>query len=362
MINFRYHVVSLTAVFLALVIGVAMGSTVISKATVDGLRSNVKRVETRIDSTQAQNSLLRSRLSAFQQQNNELTDQIVSRTVADSLTDVPVLMIASKGIDQTSLNQARSTLLDAGARFDGTLLVNDRLALSGANATKLTELLNADPKDDVRTLLIERLATVLNDASAPKSERPTRTTTTTAHRATTTTTTAANPYSGPTTTAPGSTTTTTTEPPASGLSQPPLITALRAGGYLDFKPPDGGSPDDLVLTTQGYHYVVVSGPSPNVPNDQFLLPLLKAMAAQGKTSVVAASAAASGDNEATDRVAFVGPIRADATMSSNISTVDDLERFSGLVALAFAVREVPETHGHYGFGKGADALFPTPPP
>jgi len=136
MINFRYHVVSLTAVFLALVIGVAMGSTVISKATVDGLRSNVKRVETRIDSTQAQNSLLRSRLSAFQQQNNELTDQIVSRTVADSLTDVPVLMIASKGIDQTSLNQARSTLLDAGARFDGTLLVNDRLALSGASGQR----------------------------------------------------------------------------------------------------------------------------------------------------------------------------------------------------------------------------------
>ncbi len=49
-------------------------------------------------------------------------------------------------------------------------------------------------------------------------------------------------------------------------------------------------------------------------------------------------------------------------MNARISTVDDLERFSGLVALTFAVYEVPGNHGHYGFGKGADALFPPPPP
>ena len=358
MINFRYHVVSLTAVFLALVIGVAMGSTVISKATVDGLRSNVKRVETRIDNTEAQNRVLRSRLSAFEKQNAELSDQMVSRTVADSLLDMPVLMIASKGIDQASLDQARSTLVDAGARFDGTLLVDDRLALTGTNATKLGQLLHADPQQDVRTLLIDRLASVLTDAAEPASTHRRSPSTTTTTRRSSTTTTAR--VAGSTTSTPSSTTTTTV-PPTSGVSQPPLITALRAGGYLGFKPPEGGSPDDLVLTTQGYHYVVVSGPTPNVPNDQFLLPLLQAMAAKGPTTVVAASAA-SGDNEVADRVAFVGPIRADATMNARISTVDDLERFSGLVALTFAVYEVPANHGHYGFGKGADALFPPPPP
>jgi hypothetical protein len=345
-------------VFLALVIGVAMGSTVISKATVDGLRSNVKRVETRIDSTEAQNRVLQSRLSAFEKQNAELSDQMVSRTVADSLLDMPVLMIASKGIDQASLDQARTTLVDAGARFDGTLLVDDRLALTGTNATKLGQLLDANPKQDVRTLLIDRLATVLTDAAEPASShrRGTSSTTTTTRRSATTTTAR---VAGSTTSTPSSTT--TTVPPTSGVSQPPLITALRAGGYLGFKPPEGGSPDDLVLTTQGYHYVVVSGPTPNVPDDQFLLPLLKAMAAHGPTTVVAASAA-SGDNEVADRVAFVGPIRADATMNARISTVDDLERFSGLVALTFAVYEVPNNHGHYGFGKGADALLPPPPP
>ena len=38
MINLRYHVVSLVAVFLALGVGVLMGSTVIDRVTVDQLR------------------------------------------------------------------------------------------------------------------------------------------------------------------------------------------------------------------------------------------------------------------------------------------------------------------------------------
>ena len=37
MLNFRFHVVSLVAVFLALAIGIIMGSTVIDRALVDTL-------------------------------------------------------------------------------------------------------------------------------------------------------------------------------------------------------------------------------------------------------------------------------------------------------------------------------------
>ncbi|MBV9664035.1 MAG: copper transporter, partial [Actinobacteria bacterium] len=44
MINFRYHLVSLTAVFLALAIGIAMGATVVDQATVKLLRSQLESV------------------------------------------------------------------------------------------------------------------------------------------------------------------------------------------------------------------------------------------------------------------------------------------------------------------------------
>ena len=43
MINFRFHIVSLIAVFLALALGVVMGSTVIDRAIVDGLHDRIDR-------------------------------------------------------------------------------------------------------------------------------------------------------------------------------------------------------------------------------------------------------------------------------------------------------------------------------
>ena len=45
MINFRFHLASLIAVFLALAIGIVMGSTVVKEATVKGLRAEIHRVE-----------------------------------------------------------------------------------------------------------------------------------------------------------------------------------------------------------------------------------------------------------------------------------------------------------------------------
>ena len=49
MINLRYHIVSITAVFLALGIGVVMGTSFLGKATVDQLKTQISRAESRID-------------------------------------------------------------------------------------------------------------------------------------------------------------------------------------------------------------------------------------------------------------------------------------------------------------------------
>ena len=54
MINIRYHVYSLVAVFLALAIGVAAGSTVVQRSVVDNLRSTQGRIEKNLDDLEAQ--------------------------------------------------------------------------------------------------------------------------------------------------------------------------------------------------------------------------------------------------------------------------------------------------------------------
>ncbi len=145
MINFRYHIVSLTAVFLSLVIGIAMGTTVVSKATVDGLRTNLNRVEARSTSVQAANADLRAKLRDADKMDESLEDQMLTPTVREALTDVPVLVIASKGIDRNALDQVLKALTASGADLDGTLLVNERLLLTGENSDRLAEALGVDP-------------------------------------------------------------------------------------------------------------------------------------------------------------------------------------------------------------------------
>ena len=51
MINLRYHIVSLTAVFLALAIGVLLGGTYLDKYTVDQLDQSITNAEERIRET-----------------------------------------------------------------------------------------------------------------------------------------------------------------------------------------------------------------------------------------------------------------------------------------------------------------------
>ncbi|MBV9932696.1 MAG: copper transporter, partial [Actinobacteria bacterium] len=81
MINFRYHLVSLTAVFLALAIGIAMGATVVDQATVKLLRSQLDSVRTRANNTNTQNDALRAEVSRwrrFADQGDELVRGVLA--------------------------------------------------------------------------------------------------------------------------------------------------------------------------------------------------------------------------------------------------------------------------------------------
>ena len=75
MINIRYHVYSLVAVFLALAIGVAVGSTVVQRSVVDNLRSTQGRIEQNLDDLEAQNAALQERTAALESRSGSLTEE-----------------------------------------------------------------------------------------------------------------------------------------------------------------------------------------------------------------------------------------------------------------------------------------------
>src|ERR1700712_1176594 len=96
MINFRFHIASLIAVFLALALGVVMGSTVIDRAIVDGLRDRINTVEKNRDAERAENSQLKAERDSL----NQYAEQSAPWAVDNQLLDQSVAIIAERGINE----------------------------------------------------------------------------------------------------------------------------------------------------------------------------------------------------------------------------------------------------------------------
>jgi len=330
LINLRYHIVSITAVFLALGIGIATGSTFLGKATIDQIEKNIDNAEREVRTTRAENDRLRDEVGRLDERGTDLTEQATGRMFDGRLEDVPVVVISAPGVDEDSFNALTGALEGSAAGFEGSLTATDKLTLSEGDARDLSDILDTTIVDPaaLRRILVSRLADVLLDAA----RRPPAT---------------------------ASTTSSTSAVVGEGRN---LLQGLIDGGFLDYTPaPGGGASAQDLLTEQGYRYVVVSGPEPDLPDTAFLRPLLRALSSDRPAPVVVASAATGGDAEKV-RGAVVSPLLEDDTLAGRISTVDDLEQFSGVAAVVLALEDLAEgRRGHYGVGDGASSLLPASP-
>ena len=317
MINLRYHIVSLTAVFLALAIGVVMGTTFLNDATVDELNRQISQAREGINETNATNEQLRGELDRYHATDQALLDA-GPRLVGDQLPGVPVLIVANGGIDDDSLARVRTLIDMSGADLRGTLTVGDRLRLDAGDDPDLAAILGTSSGGRAvqQAELTSAFAATLDDAADRSVD--------------------------------------------SSADAPALVQALIDGGYLAYEPAEGSTDDaTTVLAGGGYRYVFVSGAEPTTPDGEFLLPVVRDMASEGPTPVVYVSAAVGDDAEAVRTVA-VGPIRDDPELRAAVSTVDDLERFSGLLATVWALDDLGAgIQGHYGVGAGSDSELPT---
>src|SRR5436305_1331251 len=121
MIKFRFHLVSLIAVFLALGLGILVGSTVVDQVIVDRLDTEIKNVRHDSNAANAQNSQLKDQLA----QSNDFLKRSAAFLVQDRLQDVPVAIVADKGVDAGSARALLAMLRDAGAITPGILWLDD---------------------------------------------------------------------------------------------------------------------------------------------------------------------------------------------------------------------------------------------
>jgi hypothetical protein len=111
LIDFRYHVVSLVAVFLALALGLFLGSTTLQSTVTHNLSRQAKDVTNRNRALEATNSQLSAELKG----ERALTAAVEPYAVDNRLTGGTVALISAPGVDADVRKAVSATIQFAGA-------------------------------------------------------------------------------------------------------------------------------------------------------------------------------------------------------------------------------------------------------
>ena len=113
MIDFRYHLVSIVAVFLALAIGIVIGASAIKPGVLNVLNNASSHEQRQISQAQATIRNLKSELS-----NNQTFAQAnAPRLLSGLLEGQPVVLVTAPGADAATVNGITAALKLAGAKI-----------------------------------------------------------------------------------------------------------------------------------------------------------------------------------------------------------------------------------------------------
>jgi hypothetical protein len=324
LINFRFHLVSLVAIFLALGVGLIVGSTVIDQATVQGLERNVDALRSQRTSAREERDEARQALSHWEDFDGELPAELL----AGRLADVPVLLVAIEGVDTEVTDRLARWFATAGAHDLGTLTLTAKLSLASDDDRRdLAELLDVGPgrRESVQRAALDAIADALNPPVEDLAPAP----------------------------PPPAATTTTSAPVAPGGSE--VLGRLRDAGFLRFDPPEGVDADVTSVPAPGMRVALVSAADVELANTAVAAPLAALLADQPGVSLVAADATPVTEGGP----AFAALIRADGELRRRVASVDDVSEGYGQVALVLALEDLAGgVVGHYGIA--GDQLLPAP--
>jgi hypothetical protein len=333
-ISFRFHLVSITAVFLGIAIGIVVGSTFVDRAIVDNLRDRIDTVSENLDRRRAENDDLQSE--------NDRLDEILSAeapyAVSGRLSGTPVLVLAVRGIDDDAVARVVELARQAGAEAPGILWVEPSWALAeSGQADQLAELANVGSGEEDRVRARAWAALVDELVGPPESGGPTTTTSTSL------------PPDGTT-----STPTTEVEPVSTEV-----LDAVTDSPFLSFE----AVGDDAALAALGGRnpsVIAITGTRAEEALAPLLDPLVAALVDAGLRTVVAEIFVEPGED------AVDPPERGDAVRASvpediaaSVATADHLDRPEGPVAAVLALADLHrDVVGRYGYGDGTAGPMP----
>ena len=307
MIDFRYHVVSLAAVFLALAVGVLLGTTQLSGAVSDDLRGQVRQLDSDKRELQAELRTLQGRARS----DDTVTAALAPKLVAGTLRDAKVVLVATAQAADATADGVQQAVEQAGARVTGRVQLTDDYA-DPRRAADAKAYVTGGGQPAGFQLPESEDAGVLSGALLSYALLGTKT-------------------GDPT----------------------PAVTSEVLAGFASLRML---RVDSAQVTAGDLVVVLTSGPVQGEdPAGQLrtLGDLVSALDGAGRGAVVAGTPAAAG------RDGLVSTVRADSGLASAVSTVDHADRPVGQVAAVFALaQQGAGRSGQYGTAAGAEAPFP----
>ncbi|SEH79718.1 Copper transport outer membrane protein, MctB [Mycolicibacterium rutilum] len=138
MISLRSHAISLAAVFLALAIGVALGSGLLSNTVLSGLRDDKHELQDQINTLTDERNGLNEKLSAA----GEFDAQMSARIVRDALVDKSVVLFRTPDATDDDVEAVTRLVGQAGGTVSGAVTLTQQFVDANA-AEKLLSVVNS---------------------------------------------------------------------------------------------------------------------------------------------------------------------------------------------------------------------------
>jgi hypothetical protein len=338
-IDFRYHVVSIIAVFLALTVGLVIGASVINQDSVALLQREYNDANNA--KLNAQQQLRDLQGSASQQE--QYIDETSGTLTSDQLVNKSVAVVQIAGANSaavTSTSQLISKSANAGIGID--LTVNTSFSDSNY-AGVLNQLVSTctpgnTPISGSGAVAAMQLLTAAITASTQGTEEPNTNPSASA---------SATPSSSPAGCGP--------QKPANMTPSWALTTldAYQGQGVITVN--SGPSPTGTLVAA----FIAAPDQVNSTAQNNDYLALAESLHADGVGPVVG------GTSNSAQAGGLIAAVLADSTAAKNVYTVDDTDRTMGQVAVVFVMVQVAAdagaNAGHYGLVGSNDGLLPALP-
>ncbi|MGB2920273.1 MAG: copper transporter [Mycobacterium sp.] len=313
MISLRSHAISLAAVFLALAIGVALGSGLLSNTVLSGLRADKSEMQTQIDSLTEDKNALNEKLSAA----GDFDAQMAPRILRDSLAEKSVILFRTPDASDGDVEALTRLVEQAGGRVTGNIGLTQEF-VDANSAEKLLSVVNSPivpagaqlstGSVDQGSQAGDLLGIALLDNPDPAV------------------------------------------PPVDDASRDTVLAALRDTGFVTYGTQRIGAADAALVVTGGALADDAGNQGATVAR------LAAGLAPHGAGTVLV------GRDGSASGTAAVAVARSDAALNSAVSTVDDVDREPGRITAVLALSDLIKggNAGQFGTGPGASAVTVAP--